>query len=131
MPALVFFKQGLVSDAPAKVAFFDRLASPPTGEQANLYNAIFAAIANNNIALDVLWIMGGGLSQADSRVNLISAPVPAMDTTWTLTEVAAPTFTQGRGYTGNGTSSYLRTGFIPAVHGIAYQQNSCAYGYGR
>lgn len=37
----------------------------------------------------------------------------------TATPVNSPTFTANSGYAGNGTSSYINTGFIPATHGVA------------
>jgi hypothetical protein len=35
------------------------------------------------------------------------------------TVVAAPTFTADRGYTGNGTTSYVNTGFVCSTHAVA------------
>jgi hypothetical protein len=46
-----------------------------------------------------------------------------------MTPVNAPTFTAGMGYAGNGTTSYLNTGFIPSTHGVNYTLNSACVGF--
>lgn len=61
--------------------------------------------------LDVLWFPAAHSSQA-GRLNW---KTPG---TFTLTEVNSPTFTVDRGYAGNGTTSYLDTGFILATHSV-------------
>lgn len=40
------------------------------------------------------------------------------------TPVNAPAFTAGRGYAGNGSTSYLNTNFVPSTHGVNYTLNS-------
>jgi len=43
---------------------------------------------------------------------------------YNLTAVDSPTFTANQGYAGNGTSSYLDTGFVPNTAGGSWVQNS-------
>lgn len=64
---------------------------------------------------------------ADSQAARINWKAPG---TYTLVEVNSPTFTADRGYTGNGTSSYLTTGYAPGDGGGPYQftLNSCHLG---
>lgn len=44
------------------------------------------------------------------------------------TAVSTPTFTADRGYKGNGSSSYINTGFVPSTHGVSYTQNDALIG---
>lgn len=44
----------------------------------------------------------------------------------TATAINSPTFTADQGYAGNGTTNYIRTGYIPNTHGVNYTQNSGA-----
>jgi len=61
--------------------------------------------------LDVLWMLAAHDAQA-ARLNW-KAPV-----SFALTAVNSPTFTRDRGYAGNGTTSYLDTGFILATNSV-------------
>jgi hypothetical protein len=65
----------------------------------------------------VLWIPAAHDSQA-GRLNWKSPG------TFALGEVSSPTFTTDQGYTGNGTSSYLTTGWVPSTNGVNYTLNS-------
>src|SRR5229473_4702071 len=49
-------------------------------------------------------------------------------TSFGLTTSAAPSFTADRGYTGNGTTQFLDTGFIPSAAGGATTLNSTSLG---
>lgn len=40
--------------------------------------------------------------------------------------VNSPAFTIGEGFAGNGSTSYINTGFIPTIHGIQFSQNSAS-----
>lgn len=46
----------------------------------------------------------------------------------TATVVNSPTFVADQGYTGNGTNSYVNTGFIPNTHGVALTTASVGIG---
>ncbi len=71
--------------------------------------------------LDVLWVMASHDAQA-ARLNW-KAPA-----SFALTEVNSPTFTADRGYAGNGSTSYLNTGWNPATNGVNYTLNSASLG---
>lgn len=97
-------------------AFFARATTIPAGDMPK-WDTFFKALKAANIysKFDAIYI----LAAADStiaKLNLISSSFP-------LTETSAPTFTQYRGYAGNGTSSFLSTGVAP--NGLTqYTQNS-------
>lgn len=94
---------------PAALAFFRRLTTQPTNSRARLYNSLFSGLRAAGILplLDCLWLMAAADSTT-ARTNLISS-------SFTLTPIAAPTFTADRGYAGDGASSYLDTGFNPST----------------
>lgn len=48
--------------------------------------------------------------------------------TFKLTKVNSPTFTSLQGFTGNGSSSYLNTGWNPSTNGVNYTLNSASLG---
>lgn len=61
--------------------------------------------------------------------NQANAPIYLKSNTTTKhTEIGSPTFTTNRGYTGNGTNSYEKTGFIPSSSKINATQNSWTIG---
>ena len=70
--------------------------------------------------LDALYMLAAHDAQA-ARLNWIS-------TSYTLSEVNAPTFTTNAGYAGNGTSSYLESGYNPTTAGGVFTQNSAHMG---
>jgi hypothetical protein len=45
-----------------------------------------------------------------------------------VTEVSSPTWTANQGYNGNGTSSYINTGFIASTQSVNYQTNTASIG---
>lgn len=51
------------------------------------------------------------------------------DATFPLTAVNAPTFVAGKGYTFNGSSSYLDTGYNPVTAGGQFTLNSASLGF--
>lgn len=68
--------------------------------------------------IDALWIMATQ-DATTSLLNLVS-------TSFTLSPTSAPTFTADQGYTGNGTTQTINTGFAPASSGVAFSQNSAS-----
>lgn len=105
---------------PEAAALFGRFTSPPSADRRAQINAVFVAGKRDGwlAKLDAMYVMAAADSQA-ARLNWVQ-------TLYTLTEVAAPTFTVDRGYTGNGTSSYLDTGFDPSL-GTGMQQQDSAH----
>lgn len=71
--------------------------------------------------IDRLWIFASENSQSALR-DIVSASAAAV--------VSAPTFTADRGYTGNGTTSYVNSQYTPSTNGVKYTQDSahiCAW----
>jgi hypothetical protein len=75
--------------------------------------------ANLWTKFDRLWLF----ANADSIAALM-----CLKSLEVATPINAPTFTAGQGYAGNGSTSYLNTGFIPATHGVNYLQDAAAIG---
>lgn len=60
--------------------------------------------------------------------NTTSARLNLKSSSFSLTAMNSPTFTIDRGYAGNGTTSYLDTGFNPSTAGGVFTQNSASMG---
>jgi hypothetical protein len=71
--------------------------------------------------LDIIYLLAG----PDKTLSKINIKDPSK---YSLTEVASPTFTQNKGWNGNGTSSYLKTGWIASSNAIKYLQNDGSFG---
>ncbi len=85
------------------------------------YRALICQLVANSFwsRFDTLYV----LSTADATtagLNLVS-------TSYTLTPVSSPTFTADRGYAGNGSSSYINTGWAPSA-GVNFTQNDASLG---
>lgn len=94
---------------PQTLALFARMATPPTAARAKAINNLVSALVVNGIwdRLDAFYVLAAADSQA-ARLNWIADQ-------YNLTEVNSPTFAADQGYTGNGTTSYLETGFNPTT----------------
>lgn len=126
-PLLRTMVRGLVREYesldPATEALIARFTTPPTSERTTLINNLIVALKDGGVwsKLDVLWITAAADAQAGQR-NWISD-------NFNLTPVNSPTFTADRGYAGNGTTSYLTTGYNPGGAGtFKYLQDNCAMG---
>jgi len=69
---------------------------------------------------DCLWFQAAA-DATIARLNWLSS-------SYTLAAVNSPTFTADRGYTGDGASAYLTTGFLPSTAGGKFVQDSAALG---
>lgn len=109
---------------PAAAALMARMTTPPVPARAVAINALVVALKAAGAwgRLDVLYVMAAADAQA--------AGLNWKDSAYPLTPVNAPTFTADRGYTGNGSSSYLTTGFDPsaAPAGMVLAQNDACIG---
>ncbi|MBY5698391.1 hypothetical protein [Rhizobium leguminosarum] len=104
-------------------SFFARLTTPPTAERASLYSTLILSLKSAGVwsKLDALWIMAAADSQA-ARLNLVSSSYP-------LTPISNPVFTVDRGYTGDGSASYLDTNMDTGAGGsVKIQRNSAFMG---
>ena len=100
-------------------ALFDRLSVKPSNSRLNKMNTLFRSLENHGIIehMDALYLMVAHNEQA-ACLNWIQ---DAYD----LTPMNGPTFAVDQGYTGNGSSTYLDTGFNPATAvGAKFSQNS-------
>lgn len=77
-------------------------------------------ITDNWQKIERLWIHATE-QQQHARVSLINP------TSTAATEVNSPTWTQNRGYTGDGATTYLNLNFTPSS-AVLYQQNSASLG---
>ena len=88
---------------------FDRFATPPATDRRVLINSLVKSLVQAGIwdKLDAFYM----LAAADAQSALLNW----VSTSYSLTAVSSPTFAADRGYTSNGTSSYLDTGFNPTT----------------
>lgn len=71
--------------------------------------------------MDILYMTAAHDAQA-ARLNWKNP------NTFALTAVNSPTFTADQGYAGNGTTSYLSSGWIPGTNGVQFALNSSHLG---
>ncbi len=90
------------------LAFFGRLATPPTEARKALYDALISALVAGGVwgKLDVLQVYAAS-DQATALTNLIQSSYGA-------TAVNSPTFTADQGFTGASTK-YINTNFNPTT----------------
>jgi len=111
--------QGVSYSAEAE-ALFARFTTPPTDARKVLINATIVDLKDAGLWVksDALYLKAAHDAQA-ARRNWIADQ-------YNLTAVNSPIFTADRGYAGNGSSSYLRTGFNPTTAvSPKFVQNSC------
>jgi hypothetical protein len=113
----------ITARVPEADLLIDTMTVRPQGNRAFLISDTIRRLKAADIwaKLDVLWMLAAHDAQA-ARLNW-KAPA-----SFTLTAVNSPTFTADRGYAGNGTTSYLNTGWAPATNGIRYTQNDGVLG---
>lgn len=92
---------------PEALALFARFTTPPTSLRKTEINALIKALKTAGVwgKLDALYILAAADGQA-ARRNWIADQ-------YNMSVVSSPTFTVDRGYTGDGTSSYLDTTYTP------------------
>lgn len=110
---------GRPSFEPEALALFGRMSSAPTAERAALINALIRSLKTDGVwaKLDALYLLAAADAQA-ARLNWCGA-------NYNISAVNGPSFTTDRGYTGNGSSAYLETGFNPnTASGAKYSRDS-------
>ena len=112
----------VVYDA-ASEAFFTACTTPPIDAAKSAINALVVGLKADAIwdDLDVFWPMALETEQA-GRLNLKNPG------TFTLSAVNTPTFTAKYGWAGNGTTSYLNTGWDASTNGVQFVQNNASFG---
>ena len=91
-----------------------------TGAEQGYLNTFLNSIQASEF--DRLWVHGLS-NQIAARISLVNALTADL-----ITEVNAPTFTAGVGFTGDGTTDYLDLNFQPSTDGIKYTLNDCSFG---
>lgn len=90
-------------------------ALPSAGQQIKQNQLVLALkLAGVWTLLDILYILA---TDGDSDFATLNWKAP---TSFKLTKINSPTFTNNVGFNGNGTTSYLQTGFIPGTDGVNY-----------
>lgn len=99
-------------------ASISRMTVPPTtGDKSRLIQLSRSVPASK---LDAFYRMNGETEQA-ALLNLIT-------NAYNLTKYAVPMFSAGVGFTGDGLSSSLESGFIPSSAGGKFALNNAAFG---
>ncbi len=98
------------------------MTSPQPGNRRLTINRLIAALKQSGVwaKLDLLYVLAAGDSQAAG----INWKTPGA---FTLSAVNAPAFTADRGYTMNGTTQYLDTGWDAATNAVAMSRDSAHY----
>lgn len=106
---LTRYKGGGVAYDPAAVALFARFTTPPTTARKALINACIVALKAAGLwtKFDAFYMLAAETAQA-ARQNWVQDA-------FNLSAINAPTFTADRGYTGDGSSSYLNTNLSPST----------------
>lgn len=108
------------AEAAALVA---RFTTQPTTLRKMQIDVLVGALKTAGVwsKLDCLYLEAAHDAQA-ARQNWIQD-------LYNLTTVSSPTFTVDRGYAGNGSTSYLKTGFIPSTAGGKFTLNDASFGF--
>jgi hypothetical protein len=78
-------------------------------------------ITNLSDAFDIMYVFANETEEAGKR-NLVGR-------SYDCTNQHSTTWTQYRGFTGNGSTDYLTTGYTPNTHKVRLSQNSASFGY--
>lgn len=106
--------------AAESLAIFAAFTTPPTDARKTLINNCVVSLKSTGVwsKLDALYLFAA----ADSQAALINWKNPG---TFNATTANGPTFTADRGYTGNGTDSYVDSNFNPTTASLPnFVQNS-------
>jgi len=106
---------------PSTMALVSRMNPQPSAARIQLMNSLVVTLKRTGVwpKLEGLWVCAAQAAQ-NAQLNWIGA-------SFTLIPRNSPTFTADRGYAGDGSSSYLDTGWSPSSSAIA-TQNSTAVG---
>ncbi|RTE91924.1 hypothetical protein [Bradyrhizobium sp. LVM 105] len=106
---------------PEAAAIAAAFSPAPTNARKALIDNLVGGLKSAGIwsALDLFYVTAAAASQ-NGRVNWKNPG------TFDLIEVSSPTFAADQGYTGNGSSSYLRTQYTPSTNGVNFTLNSAS-----
>lgn len=117
------YGSGVVYDA-SSLLIFSAFSTPPDTARKALINTVVLALKAAGVwaLLDFLHV----LAAADSQAALINWKNPG---TFNAGLVNAPAFVADRGFTGNGTTSYVSSNFNPSTAGGQFVRDSAYYGF--
>lgn len=97
------------SFAPESIALFARMSTPPSSSRKSAINNLIKSLQVGGVwaKLDALYVFAAADSQA-ALLNWVS-------TNYNATAQNSPTFTADRGFSGNGSSSYISSNFNPST----------------
>lgn len=115
------FQRHFDSDAKAWKAAVTGAGGSVSIGRLGAVSALISALKNGGVwsNLDRLWLLAAENSQ-QALVDLVARA--------SATAVNAPAFTANRGYQGNGTSSWIDSGFNAATAGGNFSQNDASWG---
>lgn len=103
-------------------AFVGRMTVEPDATRKQLIDEFFTALKNIGLSkFDAVYLLAAH-DQQGGLLNLIS-------TSHNASAVSSPTFTADRGFTTDGSSTYVDTTFNPTTSGVAYTQNSAHFAF--
>lgn len=102
------------------LALFARFTTPPSEARKAIINSLVVSLTSAGIwsGRDLLHIIAAASAQAGQRNWMADQ--------YNLVPVNLPTFVADRGYTGDGTSSYLNTAFTPSTQSTKATQNDAS-----
>jgi hypothetical protein len=114
---------GGVAFLPQSLALFARFTTPPTLTRMVQINTLIGSLISGGVwtKFDAFYM----LAAADAQSSLLNW----VSTSYNLTAVNSPAFVADRGYTGDGSTSYLDTNFNPTTAvGAKFVQDSAHNG---
>jgi hypothetical protein len=110
-------------NCPQGATYIAALTSPTPTEQTAFKTAICSMVAHGTFALlDALYIEAN-TSAANAKVNAVNPG------TFNLVQTGSLTFTADQGFTGDGSTGFLDTGFTPSTAGGHMALNSTGFGF--
>jgi hypothetical protein len=103
-------------------ALVARFTTPPTAGRKAVINTAIGGLIDAGIWTLLDWCYF--LAAADSQAALLNWKAASFD----ATIVNAMAFAADDGFTSDGSTSYLTTGWVPSTHGVNYTQNSASFG---
>lgn len=115
--------KGIRGINPDAQAYFDRVALEGGTLTALEMSRINTFVNSITLSLFDRLFIHGLQNQIAARISLANAATAPL-----LTEVNSPTFTAGKGYSGNGTTQYINLNYNPFNDGVNFQLNDACFG---
>jgi len=117
------FRDYDVGPSPEAQALRRAMSAPVYGREFADYDKCITRLKAAGVwgALDQLWVPAAN----DSQISALSWKTPG---SFTLSPINGPNFVVNRGWTLDGFSRYLNTGWVPSTDGVRFTQDSCQLG---